>query len=137
VRVEREISKFVQAIKDGVAALSITDELLNLEARKAELQSRLNAPEMPELLHPRMADVYREKVRNLCLALESEESRTGAREAIRALIEAILLEPDGERLKITLKGDLAGMLSAARDTKRSPDTGDLMVQIMLVAGGGI
>jgi hypothetical protein len=27
------------------------------------------------------------------------------------------LEPDGDRLKITLKGDLAGMLSAARDTR--------------------
>ena len=69
-----------------------------------------------------MADVYREKVGGLCLALESEESRAGAREAIRELIEAIVLEPDGERLRITLKGDLAGMLSAARDSKRSPDT---------------
>ena len=37
------------------------------------------------------------------------------------------------RVKIALKGDLAGMLSAARDSKRSPDTGDLMVQTMLVA----
>ena len=69
-----------------------------------------------------------------------------------------MLEPDGERLKITLKGDLAGMLNAARppshaslrqsrasasfagdfgggeDSKRSPDTGDLMVQTKLVAG---
>jgi hypothetical protein len=27
-------------------------------------------------------------------------------QAIRALIEAIVLEPDGEQLKITLKGDL-------------------------------
>jgi hypothetical protein len=120
--------------KDGVSALSIKDELLSLEARKTELQSRLNAPEMPELLHPRMADVYREKVRSLCSALESEESRTGAVEAIRALIETILLEPNGAELKITLKGDLAGMPSAARDSKRSPDTGDLMVQIKLVAG---
>ena len=68
------------------------------------------APEMPELLHPRMADVYRRKVGGLCRALESEESRAGAREAIRALIEAMLLEPDGDQLKITLKGDLAGML---------------------------
>ncbi|HXW07774.1 MAG TPA: hypothetical protein VD833_21270 [Vicinamibacterales bacterium] len=50
---------------------------------------------MPELLHPRMSDVYREKVGSLCLALESEESRTGAVDAIRALIETILLEPDG------------------------------------------
>ena len=135
--VEREIRKLVQAIKDGVSALSIKDELLSLEHRRVELQSRLNAPEMPELLHPRMADVYREKVGSLCSALESEESRTGAVEAIRALIETILLEPDGDQLKITLKGDLAGMLSAARDSKRSPDTGDLLVQIKLVAGGDL
>jgi site-specific DNA recombinase len=134
--IEREIRKFIQAIKDGVSALSIKDELLALEARKAELQSRLDAPEMPELLHPRMADVYREKIGSLCRALESEQSRTGALDAIRALIEAIVLEPDGDQLKITLKGDLAGMLSAARDSKRSPDTGDLLLQIKLVAGGG-
>ena len=90
----------------------------------------------PELLHPRMADVYREKVGRLCSALEDGESRTAAAEAIRALIERILLEPDGDQLRITLKGDLAGMLSAARDSKRSPDTGDLLVQIKLVAGAG-
>jgi hypothetical protein len=41
---------------------------------------------------------------------------------------------DGDQLKIMLKGDLAGMLSAARDSKRSPDTGDLLLQIKLVAG---
>ena len=92
---------------------------------------------MPELLHPRMSDVYREKVGSLCLALESEESRTGAWRPSVALIEAILLEPNGDRLNITLKGDLAGMLSAARDTKRSPETGDLLVQIKAGCGGGI
>ena len=132
--VEREIRKLIQAIKDGVPALSIKDELVSLESRKAQLQSRLEAPEMPELLHPRMADVYRETVGSLCLALEKEESRTSAVDAIRALIEAIMLEPDGDRLRITLKGDLAGMLGAARDSKRSPETGDLLVQIKLVAG---
>jgi hypothetical protein len=51
VSVEREIRKLIQAIKDGVSALSIKDELLKLEARKAELHSRVDAPEMPELLH--------------------------------------------------------------------------------------
>jgi hypothetical protein len=40
----------------------------------------------------------------------------------------------GHELKIMLKADLAGMLNAARDSKRSPDTGDLLVQIRLVAG---
>src|SRR5215204_1300551 len=50
--VEREIRKLIQAIKDGVSALSIKDELLSLEASKAELQSRPDAPEIRELLHP-------------------------------------------------------------------------------------
>jgi site-specific DNA recombinase len=74
-----------------------------------------------------MSDVYREKVGSLCLALENEDGRTGAAEAIRALVEAIVLEPEGERLKITLKGGLAGLLSAARETKRSSESDDLFV----------
>jgi hypothetical protein len=68
------------------------------------------------------------------LALESQESRAGAVEAIRALIETILLEPDGDQLKITLKGDLAGMLSAATNAKRSPETGDLSLQVEIGCG---
>ena len=75
-----------------------------------------------------MANCYREKVWNLCLAFQSD--------AIRSLVEAVVLKPQGDQLKITLKGDLAGMLSAARDSKRSPVSGDLLVQIKLVAGGG-
>ena len=47
------------------------------------------------------------KVGSLCLALESEESRTGVADAIRALVEAIVLESDGDQLNVTLKGDLA------------------------------
>jgi hypothetical protein len=40
----------------------------------------------------------------------------------------------GDRLKITIRGDLAGMLILARDSNRSPDSVDLMVQIKLVRG---
>ena len=72
--------------------------------------------------------LMRRDLRNLSLALESEESHMAARGAVRALIDAIVLEPDGDQLKITLEGDLTGMLSAARDSKRPPDTGDLLVQ---------
>jgi site-specific DNA recombinase len=71
--VEREIRKLIQAIKDGVPGASIRDEMASLEARKADLQARLAAPEMPQLLHPAMADVYREKVTSLCEALEHED----------------------------------------------------------------
>jgi hypothetical protein len=68
--VDREIRKLIQAIKDGVPAQSIKDELLSLESRKARLQSRLEA------------------------------------------------------------------LGGGEDSKRSPESGDLLVQIKLVAGGG-
>ena len=54
-------------------------------------------------------------------------------EAIRALIETILLEPDGDELKDYVKGRLGWN---AERGQRSPDTGDLLVQIKLVAGGG-
>ena len=57
-------------------------------------------------------------------------------DAIRALIETILLEPDGDELKITLKGNLAAMLSAVQKTRRSPETGDLCVPMKVVAGAG-
>ncbi len=97
-----------------------------------------------------MADLYREKVIQLARGLEFEESRIGAAEALRGLIDAIVLTPEEGTLKIELQGNLAAMLKAAQaqnnkvgmlapfgrwEDERSPDTDDL-VQIMLVAGAG-
>jgi site-specific DNA recombinase len=82
-----------------------------------------------------MADLYRAKVTSLCAALEQGDPfRAEAHEAIRGLIDAIALEPDGDQLRITLKGNLAGMLTVAGDKKRPPETDDLLDQIQLVAG---
>jgi hypothetical protein len=84
----------------------------------------------------------------LARGLEFEESRIGAAEALRGLIDAIVLTPEEGTLKIELQGNLAAMLKAAQaqnsnvgvlaplgrwEDERSPDTDDL-VQIMLVAG---
>jgi hypothetical protein len=134
--VEREIRKLIQAIKDGVSALSIKDSSSHLK------------PGKPSCSHVSK----RQRCRNYCTRAcptsigrrsgtsvsrwRARRATRGAREAIRAVIESLLLEPYGDQLKITLKGDLAGMLNAARDSKRSPDTGDLWVQIKLVAGAG-
>ena len=117
--------------------LTIKDELVNLEARKAELKCRLDEPEAPTLLHPIMSDLYREKVTDLCCALTGEEpSRVDARERIRGLIDEILLKPKGDQLSIVLKGNLAGMLRLAQNNKRPSETDDLLDQIQLVAGAG-
>jgi hypothetical protein len=105
------------------------------------------ADEPPPLLHPGMADLYRQKVTDLAQALEHPDTRTEAAEAIRGLIDAIVLTPTagaleahvvrrGRRaqaetagqesgLQIELIGNLAAMLSAAKNAPRSPETGDL------------
>jgi len=149
-RVQAEIGKLVQALKDGVPASIVKDPLIALEAQQTQLRARLDrAAQPPPLLHPNMADLYREKVTQLARGLEHEESRTGAAEALRGLIDAIVLTPEDGELKIQLQGNLAAMLRAAHaqstgaslaplgrwGDERSPDDDDL-VQIMLVAGAG-
>jgi hypothetical protein len=67
-RIEREIRKLVEAIKNGVSAVAIRDELMALEAKQAELKRKLEEPEAPPLLHPSVSDLYREKVSGLCHA---------------------------------------------------------------------
>ena len=64
------------------------------------------------------------------------ESRTEASEALRGRIDAIVLTPDQGELQIELKGNLAAMLGAAQKAKRSPETGDLSLQVLMVAGAG-
>ncbi len=103
-----------------------------------------------------MAELYRQKVTDLARALEHPDTRTEAAEAIRGLVDAVVLTRvesaleahvirRGRRakgnagaldtgLQIELKGNLAAMLTAATDAKRSPDTGDLELQIAMVAG---
>jgi len=46
----------------------------------------------------------------------------------------MILTPTDSELRIELKGNLAAMLSAATNTKRSPETGDLSLQVEMVAG---
>jgi hypothetical protein len=135
---------------DGVSASEVRDELTTNAAKREELEAKLAAVAAPPpLLHCEMAELDRKKVTTLAQALEQPETRVEATEALRCLIDAIILTPtQGEppsravkesrfgepRLRIELKGNLAAMLSAARDSKRSLETGDLLFQRKLVAG---
>ena len=63
------------------------------------------------------------------------ETRMEAAESLRGLIDAIVLTPDQGELRIELKGNLAAMLGAAKNAKRSPETGDLSLQCEGCGGG--
>jgi site-specific DNA recombinase len=136
-RVKREIQKVIAAIKAGFALAELKVEWDALQARKEALVAQLaEADEPPPLLHPEMAGLYRQKVTALAQALEHPETRTEASEALRGLIDAIVLTPSQGELQIELKGNLAAMLGAVQNAKRSPETGDLSLQVVMVAGAG-
>ena len=69
----------------------------------------------------------------LAQALEHSDTRAEATEALRGLIDSIVLTPEKDQLRIELRGQLAAMLAAAEESKRSPETGDLLVPIQMVA----
>jgi hypothetical protein len=54
-------------------------------------------------------------VRQLADGLQHEESRPEAAEALRGLVDAIVLTPEAGELKIELKGNLAAMLGSAQN----------------------
>ena len=134
-RIEVRRKKLVESIMDGVPASEVRDELNANALRREELKTRLAAADAPPpLLHPEMAQLYRLKVTTLAQALEHPETRTEASDALRGLIDAIVLTPNEGTLQIELRGNLAAMLSAATNAKRSPETGDLSLQVQMVAG---
>ncbi len=135
-RIGTRIKKLLNLmLDDGIAVDEGKAEIKALDARRKELQAQLDtADEPPPLLHPEMAGLYRQKVTTLAHALEAAETRTEAREALRGLIDAITLTPEAGILRIELKGNLAAMLGATVQSKRSPETGDLSLQVSMVAG---
>jgi site-specific DNA recombinase len=136
-RIEVRRKKLIEMVMNGVAPSEVRDEMNANTARREELKATLAAvDEPPPLLHPEMARIYRAKVTELARALQDPDSRSEATEAVRGLVDAITLTPDqaGETLQIELRGNLAAMLGATVQTKRSPETDDLSLQVSLVAG---
>jgi site-specific DNA recombinase len=121
-RIEVRRKKLVAMVMDGVSPSEVKDELNANAAKREALKSRLAAADAPPpLLHPEMAGLYRQQVKALAQALEHPETRLEASEAIRGLIDAIVLTPNQAGLQIELKGNLAAMLGAAVQAKRSPE----------------
>ncbi len=90
---------------------------------------------MPDI-HPKIADIYRRKVERLAEALADPRDRDEAAEAIRGLIERIVLTP-GE-MHAALHGDLGTILEWAGSGSRkgATDTPARGMPVSVVAGAG-
>jgi len=138
-KLARQREHLIQAIKDGVPAAEVKDDLARIAARRDVLEVLLaGTKEEPVLLHPNMAAYYREQVAALAEALTAEENRAEAADLLRSLVDRIELTPNAEgRLDIDLFGDLAGILTLATNANGPLDESDPNVrQVKMVAGAG-
>ena len=123
-RVERQIRSMIGAIKDGLYHASMKQEMDRLETRRLELQRALaEATVPPPLLHPSLAEVYRQRITGLTAGLMTVESTGDIAETLRLLVTAIILNPEAGELTITLQGDLAEMLAMAQGRQRTSGSG--------------
>jgi len=131
-RIEARRKKLLEMVLEGVAPSAVKDELNANAARREQLEARLAATEEPPpLLRPEMARIYRTKVTELAEVLQEPDTRCEATETLRGLVDAIVFTPDQAReaLQIELRGNLAATLGATVQTKRSPETGDLFLNL--------
>jgi hypothetical protein len=157
---KRDHGKLVDAIIAGIPADQVKDKMIALDARRKELEAQLaqtDASPAPVRLHPKMSETYRERVAALIRALAESEGMEEAREAIRGLIEKVVLTPraDGPGLTVDLHGALASLLllatgapvqrvarmaAGARNDKSSAGAEleglDMIDKTVLVAGAG-
>lgn len=121
-RLRKARANVLQAIRDGIAAALVKDELESIASRLETLETiiaRGNESPRP-LLHPSMARRYREQIAALREALSRSGGAGEPAEHVRGLIEKIVLTPKPQpdeagrdELKIDLYGDLAGILELA------------------------
>ena len=94
-RIGTRIKKLLNLMPDDEIAVDEGKaEIKTLDARRKELHAHLETADEPTpLLHPEVAGLYCQKVTTLGQALELSETRTEAAEALRGLIDAIVLTP--------------------------------------------
>ncbi|WP_420873500.1 recombinase family protein [Paracoccus yeei] len=134
IELERELKqvstdhkKLVDAIIAGVPADQVKDQMIELDARRKDLERQLAASPAPDpiRIHPGMATTYRARIGQLIAGLSENDRMEEAKEALRALVEKVELVPvppeesgsgksDGKPgLAIHLHGALASLLRLA------------------------
>ena len=129
--VSSKIEGLMQSIERGAWTPKIGERLQMLEQQEATLQHKLQQalqpPPMPAL-SANAAELYQRKVINLEAALNDPTIRDEAGDALRGLIERIVLTPDPDAvngLAAMLEGVLAEVLLLASDadTRSGPTSG--------------
>lgn len=111
-----------------------------LESRKAELVTLLSESpsDVPDIL-PTTSNIYAKKVERLTEALNQPDDRAEATEALRHLIERIVLAPGPSRgeMNATLYGELGTILSWMTRQDREKSIKSIKTKTPAVATAGV
>ena len=144
-KVQSYHQKLVDAILQGIPAAQLKDRIVELTQERQDLEQQLSQSGAPSSLvyHPSMAETYRARVTRLISELGAHGDYNETWEALRALIDKIVLTPsaDGEGMEIELCGDLGGLLRRAsgaggQGSDSGSEAADFMYELVLVAGVG-
>lgn len=150
-KVIKDQDLLVNALLAGTPAERIKDRMAQLEARQKLLEADLAATPAKDAalrIHPRMAETYHARIKALIEELSEPDGEGDAREAIRGLIEKIVVTPvpmGGKRMEPQwdLHGALAGILAlslggAGKSGEQKTSCEQEVMQSIefMVAGGG-
>ena len=141
-KVERKLKGLIEAITDGFRAAGLQEQVATLEAQRISLGVKLaeTAPVEQPHLHPNLPQAYRRQMERLGEALAVGPDNIAALEAVRGLIERIILYPLPERgFEIEVLGDIAAMirLGQAGQTGQSAQPGTQDGAAILYGSGAV
>ena len=137
----RKLDGLYDAIADGLRTPGLQGKLEELEARLAQVDQDLEAPEPSQVrFHPNLSELYRRKVVDLAATLSDPEIRTQALETIRSLIETVTVSIAEEQVYLELEGAITKMIGVAQNAKGPLGSGldvDIVSRsVKVVAGVG-
>jgi hypothetical protein len=109
----KAIAEIVRVIEHGGWHRALSDRLTELEAKQDSLTARLsNVPQDVPDTHPNVSETYRRRIERLTEALSHPDDALEATEAIREVIDRVVITPGKARGEnhVTLQGDLATIL---------------------------
>jgi DNA invertase Pin-like site-specific DNA recombinase/predicted nucleic acid-binding protein len=109
----KAIAEIVRVIEQGGWHRTLSDRLTELEAQQDSLTARLSngSQDVPDI-HPNISEAYRRRIERLTEALSHPDDALEAADAIREVIDRIVITPGQQRGEnhVTLQGDLATIL---------------------------
>jgi DNA invertase Pin-like site-specific DNA recombinase len=138
----KAIAEIVRVIEQGGWHRALSERLTELESKQDSLTARMSdATQDAPRIHPGIAETYHRRMERLTAALDHADDAAEAAEAIREIIDRIVITPGLTRrdLSVTLQGELGAILDWIDRTgkpgyKPAPDTASSRLSAPVKAG---